>query len=210
MLTAEDLTFAYPHGQHLLSLWNAEFRPGAITAVVAQPGRGSSTVLALLGLLLRPQSGRILLAGTDVGAASDAARADLRAGTFGYVFDEPLLDAGRTVAENILAGAAFRDQARGELESATRSLLARFDLAPHENAPAAALTPDQQQLVAVCRALLSAPPIILADEPTRALSNRQALSVLHALSDHADAGGTVVIATADERVAEGCDERIDL
>lgn len=210
MLQARGVTFGYSASQPLLTDWSAEFLPGSMTALTGASGRGKSTLLYLLGLMLSPDAGSVLVDGVAASDGGDAARARLRAHRFGFVFQDAALDSSRTVLDNVTEVALYRGQNRSALEPAARELLERFGVdVPPERKPGQ-VSGGQAQRIAMCRALLCNPGIVLADEPTGNLDPVTAQLVVNALREHADSGATVVIVTHTPEVAEACDSEIVL
>lgn len=181
-----------------------------MTALTGASGRGKSTLLYLLGLMLSPSAGSVLVDGVTASGGGDAARARLRAHRFGFVFQDAALDNSRTVLDNVTEVALYRGQERSALEPAARELLERFGVdVPPERKPGQ-VSGGQAQRIAMCRALLCNPGIVLADEPTGNLDPVTARLVVNALREHANIGATVVIVTHTPEVAEACDSEIVL
>jgi putative ABC transport system ATP-binding protein len=173
---------------------------GAQLLLRGPSGAGKSTLLALIAGLLTPRRGRIVVAGTDVGALPRARRDAWRGRTLGFVPQRLHLSDGLSVAHNL----ALPYVACGEPVDAPRiaSLLERLGLAglgarrPHE------LSVGQAQRVALARALVRSPCVLLADEPTANLDDPMSDAVVGLLAEAArEHGATLVIATHDARVA---------
>lgn len=210
MLIAEDITFGYDDATPIIECWNQAFPAGEMVAITGPSGRGKSTLLYLLGLMLGPQSGTVLIDGEVVSQGSDVQRAWLRATAFGFVFQDSALDATRSVLDNVTEGALYRHDSRREVESTARSLLDQFGVALRAEAKPAQVSGGQAQRIALCRALLHDPAIVLADEPTGNLDATSRDIVIAALRDQAGRGSAVVIVTHDESVASRCDRVISL
>ncbi|PRB58271.1 ABC transporter ATP-binding protein [Microbacterium sp. MYb45] len=209
-LRADDLTFRYDADHPLIEGWSAEFPAGSTTALTGRSGRGKSTVLYLLGLMLKPSSGEVLIDGTSSRVFRDAQRAHLRAERFGFVFQDAALDTTRSVLDNVTETALYRGLPRHALEPRGHELLARFGVdVPAQRKPGQ-VSGGQAQRIALCRALLNAPDILLADEPTGNLDPTTASVVVKALQDHARAGAAVIIVTHSPEVASACDREITL
>jgi len=210
VLEAQEVTFGYAASEPLLEGLSAKFMPGSMTALTGASGRGKSTLLYLLGLMLRPTAGTVLVDGVVASGGSDASRARLRAQRFGFVFQDAALDNSRTVLANVTEVALYRGQARGGMETAARDLLERFGVdVPPERKPGQ-VSGGQAQRIALCRALLCNPEILLADEPTGNLDPATARVVVDALREHAHGGGTVVVVTHSPEIAGECDREIVL
>ncbi|MFT4030651.1 MAG: ATP-binding cassette domain-containing protein [Protaetiibacter sp.] len=209
-LAARDLSFAYESGREVVSGWNAHFEPGTTTAITGPSGRGKSTLLYLLGLMLKPDGGDVLVDGVSTAKMPDADRAGLRAFNFGFVFQDASLDNSRTVMDNILEPALYRwEQPRSLLERGLE-LMDRFGVEVDPSRRPGQISGGQAQRIALCRALAGSPRVVLADEPTGNLDDASAGVVFDALSDHAHHGGVVVIVTHSSNIAAACDREFRL
>lgn len=205
MIEATDLTFGYRRGQPVVRGWSGSIELGEIVAVVGASGTGKSTLLYLLGALVRPWSGSLRIGGVSVEQLGDGPRSDLRATTIGFVFQDALLDARRSVLDNIVEGAIYRGVDRRVATRRARELLERLDIDVEPGRRATDLSGGQAQRVALCRALLNEPSILLADEPTGNLDRTNAAAVESVLREQTDAGRLVAIVTHDESLASRCD-----
>lgn len=210
LLEARDITFGYIPGSPVLRELSADFAAGSMTAMTGPSGRGKSTLLYLLGLMLRPSSGQILIGGFDVGGLRDAARARLRADRFGFVFQDAALDATRTVLDNITETALYRQESRRHVERRALGLLDRFEVDLPASRKPGQVSGGQAQRIALCRALLNSPQILLADEPTGNLDPATSDLVVGALREHAHAGNAVIVVTHSPDVAAASDVEIRL
>ncbi len=209
-LRAEDLTFGYEADRSLVAGWSAEFPAGSTTALTGPSGRGKSTVLYLLGLMLTPDAGDVLIDGIPSRTLRDARRAHLRADRFGFVFQDAALDTTRSVLDNVTETALYRGMPRRSVEPRGRELLDLFGVDVPAHRKPGQVSGGQAQRIALCRALLHAPDIVLADEPTGNLDPTTAGVVVHALQEHARTGAAVVIVTHSPEVANTCDREITL
>lgn len=209
-LSAEDLSFAYSTGSPILTRFTQRFEPGEMAAVTGPSGRGKSTLLYLLGLMLRPDGGSVVIQGRSGTGLSDAERASIRAHSIGFVFQDAALDPTRTVLENVLEGSLYRGlDHRAELHRA-EELLERVGVAVRPNARPGQISGGQAQRIALCRALVHQPPLVLADEPTGNLDAETARLVITTLRDHTRRGGTVLCVTHDPTVVAASDREIAL
>lgn len=210
VLEARNVAFGYSRGGSVLENWSARFMAGSMTALTGASGRGKSTLLYLLGLMLRPSAGEVRVFGNDATQLKDSERANLRAHKFGFVFQDAALDATRTVLDNVTETALYRRQSRPTTESRARELLERFGVDVPAHRKPGQVSGGQAQRISLCRALLNEPPILLADEPTGNLDPTTSGLVINALRDHALAGGTVIVVTHAPEVAAASDEEIRL
>lgn len=210
LLAAEDLVFGYSQQARVLNRWSAAFRAGTATALTGPSGRGKSTLLYLLGLMIQPASGQVIVDGVDTTTLSDAARARLRSQQFGFVFQDAALDATRTVLDNVTEPALYRGMDRRTVTPMARELMERFGVdVPAERKPGQ-ISGGQAQRIALCRALLMQPRVLLADEPTGNLDPATSAVVIEALRAHANAGAAVIVVTHAPEVASACDAEIRL
>lgn len=211
MLEVRAVTFAYRRGgEELFGGLSWSFAGGALTAVTGPSGRGKSTLLYLLGLMLRPTSGQVLLQGERVDALPDARRAAVRAHRVGFVFQDAALDPARRIVDSVVEPALYAGCRRGEVVGRARDLLDQLGVGQRADHRPGEISGGQAQRVAVARALINTPVVILADEPTGNLDQGNAAVVLGALRDAARAGAAVIIATHDADVLGACDERVVL
>ncbi|NQU21732.1 MAG: ABC transporter ATP-binding protein [Candidatus Nealsonbacteria bacterium] len=184
---------------HALSQASLDVEKGQFVAVRGPSGCGKSTLLLVTGGLGTPTSGRVVVAGTDLPSATPAQRAAFRGQTVGFVFQMFHLLPYLTVLDNVAAAAvpeqqpAARDRA-GEL-------LKRFGLEHRLRHRPAQLSAGECQRVAVARALINRPQLILADEPTGNLDPDSAAMVMDLLADFNRDGGTVMLVTHEEQAA---------
>lgn len=209
-LAAREVGFAYPGARDMpvVQRWTAEFHPGSVTAMTGASGSGKSTRLYVLAMMLHLTAGRIELDGARVDDASDAARTALRAHRFGFVFQDAALDPTRTVIDNIVEASLYRGQDRRAAVVRGLELMDRFGITVPANRKPGQISGGQAQRIALCRALVGTPDILLADEPTGNLDATSAGVVLDAFRKHADAGGCVIVVTHDESVAARADQRL--
>lgn len=210
LLEARGVTFEYLPGKPVVEDWSAVFPAGEMTALTGPSGRGKSTLLYLLGLMLHPNEGEVLIDGQNAAGLRDGERARLRAHRFGFVFQDAALDATRTVLDNVTETALYRGIPRKTTAVRARELLEQFGVdVPAERKPGQ-VSGGQAQRIALCRALLNDPEILLADEPTGNLDPSTTETVVHALRQHAASGAAVIIVTHSPEVADACDREIRL
>lgn len=212
LLVARDVGFAYPGARDVpvVENWDAAFHGGSITAMTGPSGSGKSTRLYVLAMMLHLTSGRIELDGERVDDWSDAARTALRAHRFGFVFQDAALDPSRSVIDNVVEAALYRGQDRRAVVPRGLQLMERFGITVPARRKPGQISGGQAQRIALCRALVGAPDILLADEPTGNLDGASADVVLGAFREHADAGGCVIVVTHDESVANRADARVQI
>lgn len=210
LLEARSVSFGYPRQPAVVTDWSAGFPAGTMTALTGPSGRGKSTLLYLLGLMLRPAAGAIYVDGHPVSRVSDAERARLRANEFGFVFQDAALDATRSVLHNVTESALYRPRADRDTTSSALTLLDRFGVDVPPTRRPGQVSGGQAQRIALCRALLGSPKIVLADEPTGNLDPATSDVVVDALRSHAHAGNVVLVVTHSPQVAGECDREIRL
>ncbi|MDN5778819.1 MAG: ABC transporter ATP-binding protein [Humibacillus sp.] len=186
------------------------FAAGAVTALTGASGRGKSTLLYMLGLMLTPTAGAVILDGKDVGAASDADRSRIRARQLGFVFQDAALDPTRTVLDSVLEPSLYAGIPRAVAECHARARLEDLGLSARADHRPGEISGGQAQRVAICRALVNDPVVVLADEPTGNLDRGNAEIVLSALRGATGQGRTVVIATHDPFVIAHTDHEVAL
>ena len=176
--------------------------PGGRMAIMGPSGSGKSTLLSILGCLEQPTSGRVRLDGVDPFAGDADARAVFRNRRIGFVFQEHHLLAGCTAIDNVLLPALAAGRVTAEVAARAERLLERVGLAGRRGHLPGQLSGGERQRVAVARALVMGPRVVLADEPTGQLDSRSAAEVATLLAElAAEADGMLVVVTHDETLA---------
>jgi lipoprotein-releasing system ATP-binding protein len=205
VLDVDRITKTYPSGEGGLTVLDGvsfTLEPGARLAVMGPSGSGKSTLLAIVGALEEPTTGSVRLDGFDPFAASAAGRAAFRNRRVGFVFQEHHLLDGCTALDNVLVPALAGGSVPIDLVARGTRLLERVGLAARLDHLPRQLSGGERQRVAVARALLLSPRLILADEPTGQLDSRAADEIATLLVELAtETGGMLVVVTHDEAVA---------
>lgn len=174
--------------------------------IMGPSGSGKTTLLSMLGALLSPTSGEIIIDGADVSVMNDAQVCTLRAQKIGFIFQAFNLMEALSVEENILFPAQLSAKGIREAKGRLDGLLQRLGLTSRRNAMPKTLSGGEKQRVAIARALINQPPILLADEPTGNLDSHKGQEVMMILHDIArDDNCAVLMVTHDPRVEEIAD-----
>ena len=185
---------------------------GDFCAVVGPSGSGKSTLLNIVGLLDRPTSGSLLIAGAETTTLDDAALTRLRGHTIGFVFQYHHLITAFTALENVMIpmlGAAGFPNA--QMRERAAQLIDSVGLTPWKDNLAGNMSGGQQQRVAIARALAMNPAVLLADEPTGNLDTKSADAVFTLLRKvNQDHGTTVLFVTHNPDLAGRCDKTIQV
>ncbi|MFJ9827636.1 ABC transporter ATP-binding protein [Streptomyces sp. NPDC101160] len=208
LLEAVGLTKAYGPTP---ALTGADFslRAGEVVAVMGPSGSGKSTLLHCLAGIVRPDTGTIHYDGRELTAMSDSARSALRRSDFGFVFQFGQLVPELTCAENVALPLRLNGERRKDAERRAGEWLARLEVEDVAGKRPGEISGGQGQRVAVARALVTAPRVIFADEPTGALDSLNGERVMRLLTDASrDTGAAVVLVTHEARVAAYSDREI--
>ena len=183
---------------------------GELLAIVGPSGSGKSTLLHVLGTLERPTAGALRIAGHEAEGLSDRSLAALRASAIGFVFQQFFLLDGRSALDNVADGLLYsgRPPASGGSGRTTRS--SRSGSATGSPTGPNQLSGGEQQRVAVARAIVGAPRILFADEPTGNLDTASGEAVVELLRELNRTGTTVVVITHDRELAAGLPRRVEL
>jgi len=205
VLDVDRITKTYPGGAGELRVLDGvsfTLDPGGRLAIMGPSGSGKSTLLSIVGALEEPTTGAVRLDGFDPFAAAAAGRAAFRNRRVGFVFQEHHLLDGCTALDNVILPALAAGPVTADVVERARGLLGRVGLERRVGHRPAELSGGERQRVAVARALLLAPRLILADEPTGQLDAEAAAGVTELLVElAAESGGILVVATHADAVA---------
>jgi lipoprotein-releasing system ATP-binding protein len=189
-------------------------RAGETLAVLGPSGSGKSTLLDIVGSLEPPTEGRVLFEGRDLATLDETERARLRNSALGFVFQHHYLLPQLTALETVLVPSLAAPRARSEraaLQERAEALLERVGLAERRLPRPSALSGGERQRVAVVRALLLEPRLVLADEPTGSLDARSAEVLGDVLAEASvQDGAALLVVTHSERLAERMGGRVTL
>ena len=203
ILSVEKVSKSYgraPHAVEVVQGVDLAVDPGEFLAIMGPSGSGKSTLLQIMGLLDRPTSGRVVVAGVPVASATDDARlASLRNSKIGFVFQSFRLLPQYGALDNValpLVYAGVRER-----RERARALLEKMGLGHRLHHRPSELSGGECQRVAICRALANRPSILLADEPTGALDTANGGRIMDIFRDLHRSGMTIVMVTHDAGVA---------
>jgi lipoprotein-releasing system ATP-binding protein len=187
-------------------------REGELTALMGPSGSGKSTLLNIIGLLDRPTSGRVVVAGIETTTLGDEELTALRAHSLGFIFQFHHLLPAFTAVENVMLPAwADRGVPSRELRERALAMLEAVGLSDRAHHETNALSGGQQQRVAIARALAHGPALVLADEPTGNLDTESANEVFELMRRfNRESGTTFLVVTHDPRIAERCSRVVEL
>jgi lipoprotein-releasing system ATP-binding protein len=185
---------------------------GEFVAIMGPSGSGKSTLLNIIGLLDRPSSGRLFIQGRDTGLLDDAALTRLRGETIGFVFQYHHLIAAFTALENVMMPMVVdRGFPDAHCEARARDLIGKVGLSAVAGHLANNMSGGQQQRIALARALVMTPQIVLADEPTGNLDTQSADDVFALMREvNRQSRTCFIIVTHNKAMAERCDRIIEV
>ena len=210
MITIENITKSFGSLQVLKGI-DLHIDRGEVVSIVGPSGAGKTTLLQIIGTLDRPDSGSVLVDGIDVTTLSQKALADFRNRHLGFVFQFHQLLPEFTAIENIMIPAYIAGTSQRQAKERARELLDFMGLADRATHKPAELSGGEKQRIAVARALVNNPAIILADEPSGSLDTQNKQELHQLFFDLRDKfGQTFVIVTHDEHLASITDRTIHM
>ncbi|MFC7218871.1 ABC transporter ATP-binding protein [Streptomyces polyrhachis] len=185
-----------------------EIRAGEAVAVMGPSGCGKSTLLSMIAGLDRPTAGTVRVAGQDIGRLGERELALYRRSRIGMVFQFFNLIDDLCALDNVALAAQLTGTPARQARRRALELLDELGIADRRNAWPATLSGGERQRVAVARALMNRPALLLADEPTGALDSAAGEQVMDLLLDLNQIGQTLLLVTHDERLAHRCASRL--
>jgi putative ABC transport system ATP-binding protein len=204
IIEIRDVNKRYDDGPPALDGLSLTVAAGEALAVLGPSGSGKSTLLNMIAGLDRPTEGSVSVAGVRVDELSEAASARFRRERIGMVFQFFNLLDDLTVLDNVLLPAQLLGAGRAAARDRACGLLDRLGIARHARAYPGRLSGGERQRVAVARALMNRPALLLADEPTGALDTASGAEVRELLAALNDDGQTILLVTHDLALAESC------
>lgn len=185
MIRLNDVTLTFPDGDSRVTAVDGvslTAHPGTVTGITGPSGSGKSSLLAVAGTLLRPDSGEVLIDGSDVTALSPAEATRLRRDRIGIVFQQPNLIPSLSAREQLSVmnelGAPHSRRNRAKAAARADELLSAVGLAEHGHKRPHQLSGGQRQRVNIARALMNDPSVLLVDEPTSALDQERGAAII--------------------------------
>jgi cell division transport system ATP-binding protein len=207
MISFSRVSKRYPGGFEALRNVTLAIQPGELAFVTGHSGAGKSTLLKLMAAIERPTAGSVIVNGQNVGALRARAIPFLRR-NFGLIFQDHKLLFDRSVFDNVVLPLHINGYSRGEAARRVRAALDKVGLLGRERAYPVALSGGEQQRLAIARAIVHRPAILLADEPTGNLDAAYASELAALFKSFNQVGVTVIIATHDESFATGLKPRV--
>ncbi|GAA1684801.1 ABC transporter ATP-binding protein [Glycomyces endophyticus] len=205
VIALDRVAKVYGHGEtavHALRGVSLAVEQGEYVAVMGTSGSGKSTLMHILGLLDQPTSGSYRLDGVDVAGLDEGAQSLVRSRRIGFVFQAFNLIPRTTAAANVELPLAYARVSRTDRRRRVAAALAQVGLADRAGHKPNQLSGGQQQRVAVARALVTAPSLLLADEPTGNLDSRSTADILDLFDRLHESGRTIILITHEDEVAE--------
>jgi len=197
----------YPGGQEALREVSFSIEAGELVFLTGRSGAGKSTLLKLIPAIERPSSGSVIVNGQNVGALKRAAIPYLRR-NLGLVFQDQKLLYDRSVYDNVMLPLSFSTHAPREAARRARAALDKVGLLAREKANPVQLSGGEQQRLAIARAVVNRPAVLVADEPTANLDAESAARVLDIFVAFNQVGVTVLLATHDQGLVERYGKRV--
>jgi len=214
LLQVEDLVKTYgsgPDAVHANAGISFTADRGDFLAIVGPSGSGKTTLLAIIGGLLTPTSGSIMVDGTDIGRLPDSEKARYRRRSVGYVFQANNLLPYLTARENLMVMKAIGGSVLGDAGQRADQLLDELGITRRANAVASQLSGGERQRVAIGRALMNDPLLVLVDEPTASLDSARGRQVVESLVHEVKSRGKLgIIVTHDVEMARLADRVLEL
>ncbi|MDR3441329.1 ABC transporter ATP-binding protein [Telmatospirillum sp.] len=183
-----------------------DIRAREILFLVGPSGCGKTTLISVIAGLLRPDTGRSVLFGTDPEALSPATAAAFRRDNIGFVFQSYNLIPQLSVQDNVMIPLLLQGNRHSIAAAAARAALVAVGLGQHADKTPSELSGGQQQRVAIARAIIHSPKLIVCDEPTSALDHKTGQEIMHLLRGLAhDRGTTLIVVTHDQRIYDYAD-----
>lgn len=208
MISCKNLTFSYSSQKHF-SFPDISCADREALLILGQSGKGKTTLLHLMALLLRPKNGEIIINGKDIAPLSAAEAAAVRAGQIGIVYQRPHFVSSLSVMDNVLLPNYLAQKPQDKNHA--RQLAEQLGFAEHLSKKTNQLSQGEQQRVSIARALMNNPAVILADEPTSNLDDDNCRKVIELLKNQSEQiGASLIVVTHDQRLKDVFSNQVNL
>jgi putative ABC transport system ATP-binding protein len=212
MIELSDIHFHYPKSDFNLHIGKLHFEKGSKTAIIGPSGFGKTTMLNLLAGILLPDSGNIKVEDELVNSLSEKERRNFRIQKIGFVFQDFRLIPYLNILDNILLPFRINNilKINSDTLDSVQSLTKDLGIAPKLNKHPSKLSHGERQRVAICRALINKPQVILADEPTGNLDPENKRKIMSILFNYVEQfESTIVTVTHDHNMLKGFSNTVD-
>jgi len=212
MIHLTDISFSYPNADFCLQLDELSFSAGSKTAIIGPSGFGKTTLLNLISGIYTPQNGAVAIEGKNINNLTETERRSFRLTNIGFVFQDFNLLDYLTAIDNILLPYRINTvlKLNNEARKQAKEIASMLHIEKKLNKYPSKLSQGERQRVAICRALVHNPSIILADEPTGNLDPENRDIIMHILFEYVNIkGSTLITVTHDHELLPGFDRIVD-
>lgn len=208
MISTQNLTFSY-NSEKRFSFPDFTCHDHETMLILGQSGKGKTTFLHLMALLLKPTGGHIQINNQEISQLSVSKAAEFRAKNVGIIYQKPHFVHALTVKENLLLANYLGNQPQAKQRA--EQLAESLGFSEHLHKKTTQLSQGEQQRVSIARALMNKPSVILADEPTSSLDDENCLKVVELLKTQiTEIQASLVVVTHDQRLKDVVEKRINL
>jgi lipoprotein-releasing system ATP-binding protein len=208
MIACHNLTFSYSPQKHF-SFPDIVCNDREALLILGQSGKGKTTLLHLMALLLRPDGGQVFINNQDITPLSVAEAAAVRASQIGIVYQRPHFVSSLNVMDNVLLSSYLAQKSQDKAR--VKQLAEQLGFADHLSKKTNQLSQGEQQRVSIARALMNNPAVILADEPTSSLDDINCDKVIELLKNQSEQiGASLVVVTHDQRLKDAFAKQVKL
>lgn len=208
MIACHNLTFSYSPQKHF-SFPDIVCNDREALLILGQSGKGKTTLLHLMALLLRPEGGQVFINNQDITPLSVAEAAAVRASQIGIIYQRPHFVSSLNVMDNVLLSSYLAQKPQDKAR--VKQLAEQLGFADHLSKRTNQLSQGEQQRVSIARALMNNPAVILADEPTSSLDDINCDKVIELLKNQSEQiGASLVVVTHDQRLKDAFAKQVKL